>query len=194
MLGRVPLTAVCTDERRHGPGRSEPPQRPTGTEACQGQEGGGERDAPLHGPDDSSFQGCSRRVPRPAQRREASLQQRSGRPAWSSRRGRRSSSGAEKVVDVPFVPILVVEEDPPLNMGKILSWAEKKEAEERRVRELEESMVALDTRARHGLPLTAVEHAAWYAWRFVRQQRARASDPGADRGAVGRAVGRDSGG
>ena len=31
------ILAVCTDERRHDPGRSEPPQRSTETENCQGK-------------------------------------------------------------------------------------------------------------------------------------------------------------
>ena len=35
------ILAVCTDERRYGPGRSEPPHRPTGTEDLQGRGGGG---------------------------------------------------------------------------------------------------------------------------------------------------------
>ena len=49
-------------------------------------------------------------------------------------------------------------------------------------------------RVRDGEPLTAIEHACWYAWSYVQQTRARASDPGADRGADGNAVRRDPGG
>ena len=45
----------------HTPRQTQTTHRPTGTEACQ--EGGGERDAVRHGPDDSSSQGCIRRVP-----------------------------------------------------------------------------------------------------------------------------------
>ena len=94
----------------------------------------------------------------------ASLQQGNGLPAWSSCKGAQEQLRRlveEQIVDVPFVPILVMEEDHPLDMGKVLSWAEKKVAKERREREQEESMVALDTRARHVFSLIAVEHESW---------------------------------
>ena len=63
------LLAVCTDERRHGPGRSDAPYRPTGPEDSQGQ-GGGTRGA-LHRrvPDDcSSSRAGALRLLRGAQR------------------------------------------------------------------------------------------------------------------------------
>ena len=78
-------------------------------------------------------------------------------------------------------------------MGKVRRWIERKE-KEKKERENQEIMVALDIHVRDGEPLTAIEHACWYAWRYVPQTRARSSDPGADRGAGGSGVGRDLGG
>ena len=124
----------------------------------------------------------------------ASLQQGGGGQPGRAAGGAGASPAPCGGADRGRVPILVVEEDPPLDMDKVRRWTKRKLARERKEREerdAEEYVVALDLLARDGFALSRVESATLVAWR-TNQQR-RASDPGADRGAAGSAVRRDPG-
>ena len=90
-------------------------------------------------------------------------------------------AGVEQIVDLPFVPILVVDEDPPLNFDSVRRWLDRKERKDREEREFQEEMVVLDASSRDGSPLNALERATWVAWNLGQQRRAGASDSGADR-------------